>query len=283
MQTILKLATKHWLRRYNKKQATPSVRAVLLGDAVSLRVIIDGVFSGPEIKALEQFVFPHLKGHAMALDIGANIGNHAASFSKYFGKIFAFEINEVVFHILQSNTVGTNIIPVHVGLSDQAGEVSFAENFEIMGASRIEVGSSDAAQQMKVVPLDTFARENALTDVSFVKIDVEGHELQVLKGGAAFFQEQQPVLAFEAHFATNPSEGKRVQELLESYGYSHFWEMELQSPFMRRLNANCPKSVARFLKLLIRTSVQKNLMLSPCEQLVGKKRDSVIASTFDLR
>ena len=283
MNTILKLATKHWLRRYKKKKIIPSVRAVFLGDVVSTQVIMDGIFSGYEIKALEQYVFPYLKGNGVALDIGANIGNHAASFSKHFKKIYAFEINKVVFHILQSNAVGTNIIPVHIGLSDAETEVSFVENFANMGASRIDMDSCDESHLVKVIPLDVFAQDNDIKDVSFVKIDVEGHELQVLNGGATFFQNQQPVIGFEALFLKNYSEGQKVQDILEGYGYTHFWEMIPQSHLMRTLKQRCPSSIMSVLKLFMSVSMQKNLVLSPCANLAGKDRELVIASTFDLK
>lgn len=279
---ILRAATKLWLRRYRKKQATPMVRAVLLGDGVSTRVITDGVFAGHELDALRRHVFPHLKGRGTALDIGANIGNHAAAFSAAFDRVFAFEINKVVFHILQSNAVGKGITPVHVGLSDQTGELPFVEEFENMGASRIAGPGEAASHHVQVTRLDDYVQAEGLDDVSFVKVDVEGHEAQVFAGGAAFFGAVQPVLAFESLYAGGSApEGDRVEAMLRGYGYDRFWEMVPESGAMRRM-AGWPKAVRNVVKLFIPRAAREALVLSPIDRLSGANRELVVASAFAL-
>lgn len=50
-------------------------------------------------------------------------------------------------------------------------------------------------KDVQVKRLDDFG----IADVDFIKIDVEGHELEVLKGGAATIERYRPVLLMEVH------------------------------------------------------------------------------------
>jgi hypothetical protein len=60
-------------------------------------------------------------------------------------------------------------------------------------------------------------------DPSFIKMDVEGYEYEVLKGAAATIQKHKPVIFFEMNMVETRRQGdwwlKRVPDLLRSYGY----------------------------------------------------------------
>lgn len=198
------------MRQFIKKKIVPTVRAVLLGDGISLRIMMDGVFCGNELEVLEHDVFPKLPHMKMALDIGANIGNHAVTFSKNFGTVKAYEINKRIFHILQANAVNTPVEPVNYGLSDEEKNVLFEENFQNMGASSIAEKPTRNSFQVHVKTLDASLTQAEKEQVSFVKMDVEGLELNVLKGGRDFFRKYQPVIAFEGHFGLFPKLGIQI-------------------------------------------------------------------------
>ena len=74
-------AARRWLRRYGKEERTPAVRAVFLGDWVSNRIVLDGIYEGRPLDVLRREVFPHLPRPGTALDIGAHIGNHTNYFA----------------------------------------------------------------------------------------------------------------------------------------------------------------------------------------------------------
>jgi hypothetical protein len=63
-------------------------------------------------------------------------------------------------------------------------------------------------------PLDDFA----LSDVSFIKIDVEGHEESVLRGAHRLLSEQRPSLLIELEERHNPGCIARVRTMLGAYG-----------------------------------------------------------------
>ena len=80
LSVLQRRATRKWLRRHEREHAS-TVRAVFLGDWISQRIILDGIYEGRELEVLSREVFPRLAQPATALDIGANIGNHACYFA----------------------------------------------------------------------------------------------------------------------------------------------------------------------------------------------------------
>ncbi len=77
----------------------------------------------------------------VALDIGANIGNHCLYFSDLFEEVFAFEPNQRTFALLKFNTEHAcskrNIKCFNFGLSDQNSELLFKASKSNVGGSRI--------------------------------------------------------------------------------------------------------------------------------------------------
>lgn len=275
--------TKLWLRKYNKQKMVPSVRAVFLGDYVSTQIILQGVYEKYELKALEDFVFSQLDEDSCCLDIGANIGNHACTFSNSFATVYAFEPNPPVRYVLQANTYGKNIKVIDCGLSNSEGTVYFQHNFTNLGASRIVADESASDFSISVKTLDSIVKDWSILDVSFVKIDVEGHEAQVLQGGEVFFKEQKPIVAVEAFFYSQPQKGKEVLSTLESLGYRKFYTLAVGSKFFsvlpQLLGVEITKVVASFLpmklsKSLVLTEVQNplladhQLLICSCKSIV---------------
>jgi len=185
---IYRLIVKFWLRKYKKQTVIPSVRAVFLGDNLSTEVLLKGVYERYELEALARSAFPHVPRDSYCLDIGANIGNHTNSFAPHFKKIYAFEPNPVVQLILRANTFGKNVEVVECGVSNEKKYVPFAQDFANLGASRITDDGATATRTIQVDRLDDIATRLGLSNVSFVKIDVEGHELQAIEGGACVFE-----------------------------------------------------------------------------------------------
>ena len=60
-------------------------------------------------------------------------------------------------------------------------------------------------------------------NISFIKIDVEEHELQVLDGGSNFFKEHSPIVAFEQHSHEFFQGESLVINKLKSLGYTSFY------------------------------------------------------------
>ena len=102
---IRRYIIKRYLTGLYKERVSKTVRAIFIGDYVSNKILLDGIYEGRELNALDQLVFCHLPRDSVALDIGANIGNHTAYFARYFSRVIAFEPNPMVFAVLSANVV----------------------------------------------------------------------------------------------------------------------------------------------------------------------------------
>ena len=160
------------------------------------------------------------------LDIGANIGAHTLRLSRLVGttgRVFAFEPMDYAFSKLSRNLLlneAGNTRAFKLALSDHNADacpVDFRSSWATSGERRRETSSVDLRK------LDDWFLEHRLSRLDLIKLDVDGHEWQVLKGGLMSIERYRPILLIEAgawHFAsreTNPL------ELLASLGY-RFWE-----------------------------------------------------------
>ena len=205
-------------------------------DIVSHHINLDGFY---EIEELD-LIFSWLEDlnstlkdrlfDGNALDIGANIGNHSIFFSKYFKKVFSFEPHPKIFKLLEINSkLKQNIEIKNIGLSDTSKSSRLFFSKENMGASSLEIftqSSSDITVQLeRVDDLDY------LNNISFIKIDVEGHEYEVLKGSEQVITSNQPVIMFEQFPDEFKNGSSKVLDLLKTMGYKKFVVMERSPNF----------------------------------------------------
>lgn len=112
-------------------------------------------------------------------DIGSNVGSYALLASSLGLTVYAFEPAPFNFHRLteniEANGLQDRVTPVQMALSDDFGTCGFDWSSEEPGAaSHTQIPKGD----IPTVRLDS------LTPVpDYVKIDVDGHELQVIQGG----------------------------------------------------------------------------------------------------
>lgn len=136
-----------------------------------------------------------------AVDVGANIGNHTAFFSDWADWVVAVEPNPPVFARLKcfvdENSL-SNVTPIQVGLSDSSGKLRLYTMRDRSHLATLEPDVEDAEPVDVLIERgdDLLARLDA-TEVDFIKIDVEGHEWEVLTGLAQTIAVQRPVLIVE--------------------------------------------------------------------------------------
>ncbi len=149
------------------------------------------------------------------IDIGASYGWMAVSFAKYFKEVKCFEIRDDVSHALLRNVEKfPNVRVFRQGLSNKKEEVSIS-NTEETGRTRIELsGVGDATVNL----LDSFNFET----VDCIKIDVEGHELEVLQGAIKTIKKWKPLLIVEIFHSRHRNSfihRQQIFNLLKSFGY----------------------------------------------------------------
>ena len=160
-----------------------------------------------------------------AIDAGANIGNHSVFFAQVFKKVYSFEPVLKTFDILKINIRGGyNVVAINKGLSDSQRSERIVVSPANQGSARIVSGSDELTEKISLTTLDFFV-ENTKIDVGLLKIDVEGHELSVLRGAKAFLNDQKPIVMFEL-LAQDIQNGNNSFEYLQSLGYTNFYEVK---------------------------------------------------------
>lgn len=133
----------------------------------------------------------------VVLDIGANAGYFARRFGRWVepgGRVLAFEPNREIFPLLASNLRGCPAVECHnLGLSDTPARMPFfvagtnhATGSLVPGYSRSSEWEPEKAHvrelSVELVQGDAFLESRGVRQVNFIKLDVEGWELPVLRG-----------------------------------------------------------------------------------------------------
>lgn len=168
---------------------------------------------GPTVAALSRFI-PRA-GHI--LDIGANHGKFARNFARLHDRsctVWCFEPLEYNYTLLESVTSGfPNVRVFRTALSDKPGTAEFFVPFKpskriLPGSAHLgttsdrgQFGTSTAPNVATLtIPTDTLdalAQRENLTRLDFIKIDVEGAEILVFRGGRATLSRFKPPIYCE--------------------------------------------------------------------------------------
>lgn len=144
-----------------------------------------------------------LRPGSVAIDVGASVGFHSIVMSEIVGcsgTVIAFEPNPPAFERLIMNLSingCVNVKAVPVALSHVSGERTL---FDVdsynqgMATFHSERGTS---QKVQTITLDDYVQEYGITRCNLIKADVEGHELQVLRGAVAAIESFHPFVIFE--------------------------------------------------------------------------------------
>lgn len=134
----------------------------------------------------ELFMMDVAKEAAVIFDIGANIGYYTIQFSRVgHGRVIAFEPVSYQYNVLLRNLDLNGIHNVHAVkkvVSDLPGvRRIYFSGIRNTGSSSVEITTRDH-EDVESITLDDYSREEHLGMIDLMKIDVEGHELHVLKG-----------------------------------------------------------------------------------------------------
>jgi FkbM family methyltransferase len=179
-----------------------------------------GEFSEGEVDLFRQIVRPG----SVVVESGSNVGAHTIPLARLVGNkgiVFAFEPQRVVFQTLCANVALNSLSNVecrHAALGDKSGTIavpaldySRENNFGGLG-----LGGYKHGEPVLVVTIDSLE----LPRCDFIKVDVEGMEIQVLQGARRTIEKYQPVLYVE-----NDREAQSAEliTLIHSMGYKLYW------------------------------------------------------------
>ena len=146
------------------------------------------------------------------LDIGANIGNHVLQFKYHFpnSKILAFEIHDENYGLLKYNTSKlAGVKCFNVGLGSRTSIVNYNDG-HVFNCGVVSVESKGGKHNI-VMKLDDLIIDDR---ISFIKMDIEGHELSALEGMINHLMANKPKIWIE-----DLTPNKLAINFLELHGY----------------------------------------------------------------
>jgi FkbM family methyltransferase len=157
------------------------------------------------------------------IDVGAYHGMYALGACIHSKDVIAVEPQHTEAEFLR-RSMPRNVRVVEAALSNVSGAGLLKQpSVEGAGDSRLDPLTSLTEGwlevSVKLLRLDDLARER----VGFVKIDVEGHELEVLEGALETIESDRPTFLIEAEERHRPGTVARVVDFLRRLGYSGFF------------------------------------------------------------
>lgn len=197
------------------------------GDSIYLRSAFNF-----DASTLEEVYYKNIyeRGYAIkpgnvVMDVGAHIGSFTLKAAREVGPsgtVLSFEPSAENFNLLSQN-VKTNsysnarLFKTAVGSEPGAAELRVNKRrgtnslYENTGMELV------STERVPVTTLDSVAKELNLRKVDFMKIDVEGSELEVLRGATGLLSSSKPAIAMETH-DFGPTEGS-LASFLDGFGY----------------------------------------------------------------
>lgn len=178
-------------------------------------------FSFPDI-AIKNFI-TRLKSSDHIIDVGTNIGYTTLLFSKACntGKVLSVEPSPSLFktltHHIDINSA-KNVTALNVGLAERERTATLYQvNENNSGMNRIleESEGSSTSESIILKTLDQLANELNFNTVNAIKIDVEGYELNVLKGAHQTLQNKKPILLIEVDDFNLKQQNASIKEMFE--------------------------------------------------------------------
>ena len=141
------------------------------------------------------------------LDIGSNVGMWTRELANRFENVYCFEPNPSFIECFRKNIHEHNVTLFEVGLSDREHTASQDATSTIL---------SNTAGDIQCRTLDSYKFDN----IDFIKIDVDGFELQLLNGAIDTLTRNTPVINIEMKNKKRPGIVSKCAEIMTVLGYS---------------------------------------------------------------
>ena len=213
-------------KKENFKKIHGNEFVYFFNDTIAKEINIHGIYEKEEIEVLSKLI--NFKDHVV--DIGANIGNHSIAYSKISKKVYAFEAHPRTFEILKFNiNEYKNIKIYNIGISDKKGLLYFKKvNSTNIGGKRLSKIGSIKSQINKldnIIKLDKKIR--------LIKIDIEGHEYEALKGMKRLLKNNNSLILQE-FCEDSISKRKKIINFLKENQYLHSYYFSKEKKFSNR-------------------------------------------------
>lgn len=221
-------------RRQKRRITRNGIRyEVDLSEGIDLSLFLFGGFQ----KHVTHSRFAAIPEDAVILDVGANIGVMTLQFAQLAsrGHVYAFEPTHYAFRRLQVNlglnpALAARVTAIQAFVSVSSGDrpaLPVYASWKVDGTHGgdrhpVHLGTASSAEGVGATTLDELAAARGLTRVDLVKIDTDGHELEVLKGAVQVLKRFRPAVIFEMGIYLIQERGigfTHYEELFRSLGY----------------------------------------------------------------
>jgi FkbM family methyltransferase len=245
-------------------------------DALNGILLRDGIHEESTLK-LSNFILLCNPGEQVILDIGANIGTYSIPLAREAAdirKVFSFEVQRQVFLQLCGNIFLNrldNVYPFHFGVGEETKTIEipkvdytkcwnvggFSIDPEVLSINRGDFPSNSmvGTESCEIKRIDDL---RFLPKSNLVKLDVEGHELEALKGMQIHLKESgYPPIIFEA-WGADWFKQKRA-ELFEYFHFTGYSDISMdigEGNFLaQHVSSACPKIKFNLVDGVIQLSV----------------------------
>ncbi len=161
------------------------------------------------------------------LDCGSYIGDSLIVLQNYTNQtVYCYDFckpNIEKFNkIIKLNKVNDSYKMIESALGEKVETISIASEKNTNAGARLKIGEDEL---VKVTTIDEEVKKHNM-HVGFIKMDVEGHALDVIKGAVNTIKKQRPVLSIAIYH--NPSELFDVKPFLEQHVENYVFEFELE-------------------------------------------------------
>lgn len=172
-------------------------------DLVAQSIIANGIFE----KEVVDLAAKYIRKNTAVLDIGSNFGQMSILFSQMTGesgKVYSFDADSFIFEILKKNIEinnRKNIFPTFGAVHNKSGEELFFPQqdfveFQTYGAYGIDYNSSKG-RKVTSITIDSL---NIPEEISFMKIDIQGGDLQAMQGAVETIKKNRMPIIFEYEY-----------------------------------------------------------------------------------
>ena len=204
------------------------------GEVIKLPFRYSWVYSAIYEKEKANLIRTYCKPGSVAIDIGAHMGIFSFFLAKQVGssgRVYSFEPTPLIFDVLREtikyNHVEHIIDARRWAVANTQGEILFniSQHSKISNANSITLFDDDYKYKsimVNVVKLDDLMNDEDIKNISFIKIDAEGAEFEILKGGMELLKKYRPFITLEVHPGTFAiaNKLKEIFDFIIELGYS---------------------------------------------------------------
>ena len=188
---------------------------------------LNELFNPTKLKCVEKLIKPN----SVVLDIGAHTGNMSVAYSMFASKVISFEPNPATFEVLEKNSkLNPKIVPYNLGCSDEEGEIEFHysdpgfNNGGYATKTDFGVGVTGHSTPIEVycVNVDNLIKElhsDDYNNISYIKIDCEGHDKSILPTLKNIIEVNRPIIQTEIYDGLTDREKMELIDTIDSLNY----------------------------------------------------------------